>query len=116
MYTMKPIVEYDVIMLLNNNRFDGDLQGYILSDGKDLFGYTLFRLDSDTTVLLDSKAPDSRFLDGLIRASVAKGESCGMEHFSFNLDHEPFKEYKRIFFNEYENKLKNFLLFSGCKH
>ena len=38
MFTMKPIEEYDVIELLNNGRFEGDLYGYVLSDGGDLFG------------------------------------------------------------------------------
>ncbi|MEG0019136.1 MAG: hypothetical protein RR846_00830 [Oscillospiraceae bacterium] len=116
MYTMKPIKEYDVIELLNNGRFDGDLQGYVLSDGGDLFGYSLFKVVQDETILLDSKTPDTRLLDGIIRASVALGEAQGAEFFSFNLDHEPFKEYKRVFFNEQDGKIKNTLLFSGCKH
>lgn len=116
MYTMKPIKEYDVIELLNNGRFDGDVQGYVLSDGADLFGYTLFTIEGDTTSLLDSKTPDTRLLDGIIRATVAFGEAQGAEYFSFNLKHEPFTEYKRIFFNDYDNKIENKTLFSGCQH
>lgn len=116
MYTMKPIQEYDVIELLNNGRFEGELQGYILSDGKDLFGWSLFRVDEDTTLMLDAKTPDTRFLDGIIRASVALGESQGAEYFAFNTDNESFKEYKRVFFDKEQGKIKNTLLFSGCKH
>ena len=116
MYTMKPIKEPDVIALLNNNRFEGDLQGYILSDGQDLFGWTLFRVDVDTTVLLDVKAPDNRFLDGLVRASVAMGESQGALFFSFNTEIESYKEYKRVFFAQEDSRISNEKLFAGCKH
>lgn len=116
MFTMKPIKEYDVVDLLNNGRFEGDIEGYVLSDGGDLFGYTLFKIEGDTTTLLDSKTPDTRYLDGIIRASIAYGEARGAEYFSFNLDHEPFKEYKRVFFNDYPNKIKTSVIFSGCKH
>ena len=116
MFTMKPIEEYDVIELLNNGRFEGDLYGYVLSDGGDLFGYTLFKIEDNTTVLLDSKTPASNYLDGIIRASIAYGEARGAEYFSFNLDHGPFAEYKRVFFNDYPNKMKTSVIFSGCHH
>ena len=116
MFTMKPIKEYDVIELLNNGRFDGDLYGYVLSDGGDLFGYTLFKIEDNTTIMLDSKAPDARYLDGIIRASIAYGESHGAEYFSFNTEHEPFAEYKRIFFNDQPDRMKNSVIFSGCQH
>ena len=93
MFTMKPIDEYDVIELLNNGRFEGDLYGYILSDGGDLFGYTLFKIEDNTTVMLDSKTPEGKFsgqyLDGIIRASIAYGEARGAEYFSFNMAHKP---------------------------
>ncbi|MEG1782565.1 MAG: hypothetical protein RR253_04890, partial [Oscillospiraceae bacterium] len=81
---MKPILEPDVIDLLNNGRFEGDLQGYVLSDGGDLFGWSLFCVRGDVTEMLDVKAPDTKFLDGIIRASVALGESQGAEYFSLN--------------------------------
>ncbi len=116
MFTMKPIREYDIIELLNKGRFEGDLQGYILSDGADLFGYTLFIVDDDTITLLDSKTPDTRYLDGIIRASVAYGENQGAKFFSFNMEHNPFKKYKDVFFKDYSNKIEISILFSGCKH
>ena len=116
MFTMKPIDEYDVIELINNGRFEGDLYGYILSDGGDLFGYTLFKIEDNTTVMLDSKAPGGKYLDGIIRASIAYGEARGAEYFSFNMEHEPFAEYKRIFFGEHPDRMKNSVIFCGCKH
>ena len=116
MFTMKPIDEYDVIELINNGRFEGDLYGYILSDGGDLFGYTLFKIEDNTTVMLDSKAPGGKYLDGIIRASIAYGEARGAEYFSFNMEHAPFAEYKRIFFGEHPDRMKNSVIFCGCKH
>ena len=57
MYVMKPILEPDVLDLLNNGRFAGEIEGYILSDGADLFGWSLFRIDGDVTSLLDILPP-----------------------------------------------------------
>ncbi len=116
MYSMKPILEPDVIALLNNNRFKGDLQGYILSDGGDLFGWSLFRVDGDTTHMLDINPPDDRFLDGLIRASVALGESQGAERFTLNLEVENFARYKNVFFKNEEEIIQNESLFKPCNH
>ena len=116
MFTMKPIDEYDEIELINNGRFEGDLYGYILSDGGDLFGYTLFKIEDNTTVMLDSKTPGGKYLDGIIRASIAYGEARGAEYFSFNMEHAPFAEYKRIFFGEHPDRMKNSVIFCGCKH
>ena len=116
MFTMKPIDEYDVIDLINNGRFEGDLYGYVLSDGGDLFGYTLFKIEDNTTVMLDSNTPGPQYLDGIIRASIAYGEAHGAEYFSFNMEHQPFAEYKRIFFGEHPDRMKTNVIFCGCKH
>ncbi len=116
MYSMKPILEPDVIALLNNNRFNGDLQGYILSDGGDLFGWSLFRVDGDTTAMLDINSPDDKFLDGLIRASVALGESQGAAKFTFNLEVENFERYKNVFFKNEGDIIANDSLFKPCAH
>lgn len=116
MYSMKPILEPDVIDLLNNGRFEGELQGYVLSDGGDLFGWSLFRVDGCVTSMLDIKAPDSKFLDGIIRASVALGESQGASSFSFNEQVADFVKYKEVFFEKEGKIIDNSLLFSGCTH
>ena len=114
MYSMKPILEQDVIDLLNNGRFEGDLDGYVLSDGADLFGWSLFRVDSDVTVMLDVLAPDFKFLDGLIRASVALGESRGTTAFSLNMDVADFAKYKQVFFENEGYIIPNDKLFTPC--
>ena len=114
MYAMKPILEPDVIDLLNNNRFEGELQGYVLSDGADLFGWSLFRVDGDVTRMLDINPPDTKFLDGLIRASVALGESQGAAAFSLNSEISHFVQYKNVFFENEGEIIPNDKLFTPC--
>mgnify|MGYP006974676030 CR=1 FL=1 len=36
MYAMKPILEPDVLDLLNNGRFAGEMEGYITADAEDV--------------------------------------------------------------------------------
>ena len=115
MYAMKPILEPDVLDLLNNGRFIGEMEGYILSDGKDLFGWSLFRIDGDVTYLLDILPPSDMFMDGLIRASVAYGEARGASSFMFNKDNEHLMKYKRIFFEEEGDVISNDKLFVPCE-
>ena len=91
-------------------------RGIYFSDGADIFEYTLFKVEDDVTTLLDSKTPDTKYLDGIVRASVAYGENHGAKYFSFNLKHEPLKKYKQVFFGEYPNKIETSVIFSGCKH
>ncbi len=115
MYVMKPIMEYDVLDLLNNGRFEGEMEGYILSDGGDLFGWSLFRIDGDVTSMLDVNAPSGSFLDGLIRASVAYGEARGATKFSLNPDVADFAKYKEIFFENEDFIIPNDKLFTPCE-
>ena len=115
MYAMKPILEPDVLDLLNNGRFPGEMEGYILSDGGDLFGWSLFRIDGDVTTMLDILAPSGQFLDGLIRASVAYGEARGATGFTLNMDVEDFVKYKNIFFEDEGEIIPNDHLFTPCE-
>ncbi len=115
MYTMKPIDEYDVLDLLNNGRFEGEMEGYVLSDGADLFGWSLFRIDGDVTTMLDVLAPSGMFLDGLIRASVAYGEARGATAFTLNMEVEDFAKYKSVFFETEGDIIPNDHLFTPCE-
>lgn len=114
MYVMKPILEPEIIDILNKDRFSGDLQGYILSDGGDLFGWLLFKIENDTTILLDVLAPDTMFMDGLIRATVAFGQERGATCFWLNRDIPGLKEYKRVFFEAEGDNIPNEKLFTPC--
>ena len=46
MIAMRPIREYDVIDLLNNGRFEGEVEGYVVMDGPKYLGHMLYRVDS----------------------------------------------------------------------
>lgn len=115
MFTIKPILEQDVIDLLNNGRYDGELEGYVLSDGADLFGWSLFRVDGRVTVLFDVLAPEFRYLDAIIRASVAYGESRGAVSFSLNTAVPDFAKYKQVFFENEPDVISNDKLFVPCE-
>ena len=39
MIAMRPIREYDVIDLLNNGRFEGEVEGYVVMDGPKYLGH-----------------------------------------------------------------------------
>ena len=45
MIAMRPIREYDVIDLLNNGRFEGEVEGYVVMDGPKYLGHMLYRVD-----------------------------------------------------------------------
>ena len=91
------------------------MDGDILSDGGDLFGWSLFRIDGDVTTMLDILAPSGQFLDGLIRASVAYGEARGATGFTLNMDVEDFVKYKNIFFEDEGEIIPNDHLFTPCE-
>ena len=54
MISMKPIEEPDVLALLCRDRFDGPLEGYIMTDGKEYLGYCLFVREGEVTRVLDA--------------------------------------------------------------
>ena len=58
MITMKPILEPDVVALLNAGRFEGELEGYVMTDGGNYLGYCLYRVAQGVTTVLDVSAPD----------------------------------------------------------
>ena len=41
MIAMRPILEPDVLELLNDGRFDGDIEGYVVMDGPNYLGHML---------------------------------------------------------------------------
>ena len=52
MIAMRPILEQDVIDLLNNGRFEDEIDGYVIMNGAEYLGYALYRVrDGCTTVL-----------------------------------------------------------------
>ena len=77
MIAMRPIREYDVIDLLNNGRFEGEVEGYVVMDGPKYLGHMLYRVDGAVTQVLECGVEEKMFVDGAVRACVAAGENAG---------------------------------------
>ena len=114
MITMKPIAEPDVVALLAKGRFDGALEGYIMTDGAEYLGYCLFRLAGKVTEVLDAEAPDNMMLDGLVRAAVAKGENGGASSFSINREVPALCKWAQVFLPGEQEPVKNTKIFGNC--
>ena len=56
---MRPILEPDVLELLNDGRFDGDIEGYVVMDGPNYLGHMLYRIDGDFVDVLDCGLQES---------------------------------------------------------
>ena len=44
MIAMRPILEQDVLDLLNDGRFDGEVEGYVVMDGPNYLGLSLIHI------------------------------------------------------------------------
>lgn len=84
MIAMRPIREYDVIDLLNNGRFEGEVEGYVVMDGPKYLGHMLYRVDGAVTQVLECGVEEKMFVDGAVRACVAAGENAGATSFRVN--------------------------------
>lgn len=84
MLAMHPILEPDVIELINNNRFSGPLEGYVMTDGPTYLGSALFTVENGITNVLASDVAETQNLDGIIRACIASGDNRGAKHFTVN--------------------------------
>ncbi|MBC5582170.1 hypothetical protein H8S23_11690 [Anaerofilum sp. BX8] len=114
MITMKPIGEPDVVALLAKGRFDGALEGYVMTDGAEYLGYCLFRLAENVTEVLDAEAPDNMMLDGLVRAAVAKGENEGADSFRVSREVPALCKWAEAFLPGEQGPVKNTKIFGNC--
>lgn len=114
MISMKPVLEPDVIDLLNNGRFEGDVEAYVMSDGTAYFGHMLYKIENSTTLIIDTKLTDYALLDGIVRAVVAKGSMQGADCFEIISDEEHLLNYKAAFCKNYSGKVPNSVLMGGC--
>lgn len=97
MLAIRPIDEADVIDLLNNGRFGGEVEGYIMMDGPEYVGHALFIVENGVTNVLDSAVDDKPKLDGIVRACIAAGDNRGAKSFSVNMEHAPLAEWWSVF-------------------
>ncbi|MFQ8833107.1 MAG: hypothetical protein ACLR7U_09675 [Ruthenibacterium lactatiformans] len=97
MIAMRPIREYDVIDLLNNGRFEGEVEGYVVMDGPKYLGHMLYRVDGAVTQVLGA-AWKKMFVDG--RCAPWHRRKHGATSFRVNGEDEKLAEWKNDFFPE----------------
>ncbi|WP_367926114.1 hypothetical protein [uncultured Ruthenibacterium sp.] len=115
MIAMRPILEQDVIDLLNNGRFEGDLDGYVVMEGPTYLGYILYRLDKTIVSVLDCGVENTACIDGAIRACLAAGENAGCTAFEINGEDEKLKKWRNIFCKNEPDPVPINKIFSLCK-
>ena len=115
MIAMRPIKEYDVIDLLNNGRFEGDVEGYVVMDGPKYLGHILYRVDGAVTRVLDCGVEEKMFVYGAVRACVAAGENAGATAFRVNEADEKLAEWRGVFFPNAEDDVPNSSIFHTCE-
>lgn len=114
MLAMRPIEEPDVVDLLNNGRFNGPVEGYILMDGPTYLGHALFRVENHITTVLDSDVQGNQQLDGIVRACIAAGENRGAKQFAVNRRHPPLAAWWQVFCKGLQPPVPVAHIFSLC--
>ncbi len=97
MLAMRPIDEPDVVDLLNDGRFEGAVEGYIMMDGPAYLGHALFIVDGNVTTVLDSGVENEQQMDGIVRACIAAGEHRGAKQFAVNMEHDKLARWWNVF-------------------
>ena len=108
MIAMRPILEPDVLELLNDGRFDGDIEGYVVMDGPNYLGHMLYRIDGDFVDVLDCGLQESALVDG--------GENAGCSEFTVNMQDAALARWYEVFFPHSMQPVAIKALFSGCVH
>lgn len=111
---MKPIDEPDVILLLNDGRFAGEVEGYIMMDGPEYLGHALFKVEDGVTTVLDSGVEAMQNLDGIVRACIAAGDNRGAKRFTVNRQHLPLAQWWNLFCKGLEGPQGTDHLFTFC--
>ena len=111
MIAMRPIREYDVIDLLNNGRFEGEVEGYVVMDGPKYLGHMLYRVDGAVTQVLECGV-GKMFVDGAVRC-VAAGDRRG-HVLPGKQEDEKLVEWKNVFFPEAQGDVPN-SIFHTCE-
>ena len=115
MLSMRPIDEPDVIALLNDGRFNGPVEGYVMMDGPEYLGHALFWVENGKTTVLDTGVEDEPCLDGIVRACIAAGENRGAKEFSVNVAHPPLQKWWQVFCGTYADTAPTDHLFTFCE-
>lgn len=114
MLAMRPIDEPDVVALLNDGRFEGAIEGYIMMEGPVYLGHALFKVEDGVTTVLDSGVEASPNLDGIVRACIAAGDNRGAKSFSVNKAHPPLEKWWDVFCKGLEGPVSVDHIFNLC--
>lgn len=115
MIAMRPIDEEDVIGVLNNERFSGDIDGYVVMNGAEYLGFALYQINDEVTTVLDTDISDNLLVDGIIRACVAAGERQGTDLFDISEENPNLDKWRRVFCKNLSAPYKNEIIFHECK-
>lgn len=114
MIAMRPILEQDVIDLLNNGRFSEDIDGYVIMNGAEYLGYALYRVDGECTSVLACETQSNALVDGAVRACVAAGENAGAVRFRVNREDPALDKWASVFLHGARATAENSELFRHC--
>ena len=114
MLSMQPINEQDVIALINDDRFTGDVEGYVMTNSGEYLGHALFKVEDNVTFVLDSGVEEMVMLDGIVRACIASGENRGAKDFKVNKEHPPLAKWWDIYCKNFDETAPTDHLFTFC--
>lgn len=114
MLSILPIDEYDVILSLNQGRFEEPLEGYIMMDGAAYKGHALFRVQDGVTTVLEAGVEDALLMDGIVRACIAAGENRGAGHFLVNREQQNLADWWDRYCAEAPAPAPTSTIFSAC--
>ncbi len=93
MLQVVPILFPEVTDQLNDNRFDGLVEGCVVMQDANYLGHVLFRQDGKNIKILDSSVKDENILDFAIRACLARCQRQGALFFHVNELHPPLQAF-----------------------
>ena len=114
MIAMRPILEQDVIDLLNNGRFEDEIDGYVIMNGAEYLGYALYHVQDGCTTVLACETQTNALVDGAVRACVAAGENAGAKCFRVNRDDAALAKWASVFLHGGKDVVQNSELFGHC--
>ncbi len=97
MIAMRPIDEPDVLDLLNDGRFAGEVRGYVVMEGPQYHGHMLYRVEAGVTEVLECGVDETPLVDGAVRACIAAGQNAGAGCFQVRTEDPKLAEWFRIF-------------------
>ena len=114
MIAMRPILEQDVIDLLNNGRFEDEIDGYVIMNGAEYLGYALYRVQDGCTTVLACETQSNALVDGAVRACVAAGGNAGADRFCVNKEDQALAKWASVFLHGAKEIVPNGELFGHC--